>query len=130
MVNLARQEIHKMEPLCVHEVKLARFDAAYLSVHTKGKGGPLLLAILHDDYQNHGVHVYWSRKCKFPCEEDSEGRLSHRKTHRGVFVIAQAGDTIQSEYMYIAVYCHAHGARVRLATSFGNREQLIGLIPA
>jgi hypothetical protein len=45
----------------------------YYQIHCKNKTSPLHLCISHEDYSFLGVQVFWSRKCKHPYIDDSDG---------------------------------------------------------
>ena len=57
----------------VNKFEIQRFQGTYCQISTKGKHLPCYISVTHDDVSAIGVQIFWSRKNKYPCQDDHEG---------------------------------------------------------
>ena len=57
----------------VMTLPLKKYDIAYLNTPCKNKLNPLSIALSHDDKSGEGILVYWSRRTKFPNDQECDG---------------------------------------------------------
>ena len=81
-----------------------------MMVPCKGKLSPFTLALKHDDKLGEALYIYWSRRTKFPHDEDNDG-LFEIKTEQRTFISINSGSSAEStnrtfnfDNIYIAVY--------------------------
>ena len=63
----------KMDTKEVMQFQLKKYDIIYLNTPCKGRMNPFCIAFNHDDKTGEGIVVYWSRRTKYPNDQECDG---------------------------------------------------------
>ena len=128
--------VSKIEPLNVNKFAVTRFQGTYCQISTKSKPLPCYLSVTHDDVSAIGVQIFWSRKNKYPCQDDNEGVFNavfEPATHdprlqQYYYQLIPTGEKAQQPFttdnLHFGVYQYSTHANVQLEMiiSFGTKS--------
>ena len=113
----------KLESNAVNKFQLQRFQGTFGTINSRNRPVGLHLAVLHNELSSIGVQIYWSRKNKYPSEEDCEGCFNAVNTDFPQVLtqpIQLYGETqrFACDHVYLGIYSMMPEVEVQLAFSF------------
>ena len=89
------------------------------------------MSVTHDDFSALGVQIFWSRKNKYPCQDDSEGvfnavldEANDPRFPHYFFQIAPFGEKqFANDNIFLGIYQYSGsiGIQLEIACSFGAK---------